>query len=130
MGRRKGASVVLMTVFAAGCLAGCIPQVNAIVEVFNETSKAGTLEWQGTSTGTEAIAPCSSDTLMNLGPGYWQLTITEGSDRLATSVTAPPTGSLREVYEIGPEGNIGLLYSGDQHGAPGRPAGWAFCMGQ
>lgn len=130
MRRGKGAGVVLMTVFAAGCLAGCVPQVNAIVEVFNETSNAGTLEWQGTSTGTEAIAPCSSDTVISLGPGYWQVTITEGSDRLATSLTAPATGSFYQVFEIGPEGEISNLYSGDQHGVPGRPAGFPFCMGQ
>ncbi|HEY2888354.1 MAG TPA: hypothetical protein VGJ17_07040 [Candidatus Limnocylindrales bacterium] len=122
--------MALVALLVAGWLAGCIPQVNAIVEVFNETGHSGTLDWQGTSTGAEAIAPCSSDTLINLGRGYWQVTIAEGSDRLATSVTAPATGSLYEVYEIGPGGEISHLYSGDQHGAPARPAGWAFCMGQ
>jgi hypothetical protein len=122
--------VVLITLLAAGCFASPVPQVNAIVEVFNQTSNAGTLEWQGSSTGNEPIAPCSADTTIGLGPGTWRVTITEGSNRQALALTAPATGGFYEVLEISPDGQIADLYTGaDQRSLPPRPAGWAFCTG-
>jgi hypothetical protein len=130
VGRRAQVGLVLVSLLGAGCLGGPVPQVNAIVEVFNETNNADKVEWHGTSTGSEPIAPCSADTEIDFGPGTWELTITDGSFRQTLSLTAPATGGFYEVLDIGPDGQISDLYTGpDQHSVPPRPAGWAFCMG-
>jgi len=116
---------LLIGLLAAGCLAGPVPQVNLVVEVFNQASTAGSLEWQGTTAGNQPIAPCrTAGTSIGLGPGTWQVTITEGSARQTASLTAPATGVVYEVFGISPDGQIAHLYSlTDQQSVPPRPSG-------
>ena len=130
VGRRTGTGLILTCLLVAGCLGGSAPPVNAIVEVFNETGNVDTVEWHGTSAGSESIAPCSADTEIDFGPGTWELTITEGSFHQTLSLTAPTTGGFYEVLEIGTDGQITDLYTGpDERSLPPRSAGGALCMG-
>jgi hypothetical protein len=124
--RRSGAGVILVALLAAGCLAGPVPPENVVVEVFNQTSVTGMLQWQGPSgSGDQSIEPCRiADTSEGLGPGTWQVTISGGSATLTANVTAPATGIAYEVFGIAPDGRIAHLYSlTDQQSLPPRPSG-------
>jgi len=118
--------IVLAGLVAAGCTGP--PEINLVVQVFNQTNVDGSLSWQGSgNSGQAPIRPCrESGTAYGLGPGTWQVTITDPSTSLVTGVTGAANGNgiAYEVYAIRPDGRIEHLYRlSDQETAPAAPSG-------
>ena len=92
-----------------------VPPVNVSVEVINQSSSTGTLQWQSAAgSGRELIEPCQlGDAIAELGSGAWQVTISEGSAILTTTGN-PPVGEITyEYFGISADGVIRHLGSSD-----------------
>jgi hypothetical protein len=102
--------VIAVAVAVVACRA--VAQVNIVFEVYNQTSHTGSYAWQGPGgSGSGSIAPCrTANTAIGLGPGTWQVTITEGGNSKTYAITSPPTGSAYEYFAIRPDGQIEHLY--------------------
>ena len=123
---RSLVGISLVTLLVTGCMEGPVFNATLIVEVFNQTNSVGSLRYQGPGpSGTDPIEPCrSAGSARGLGPGTWQITISNGSQSLKTTLVAQETGEVTEAYVIRPDGEIDHLYEqGDQDTAPPPPFG-------
>jgi hypothetical protein len=106
--------LLLLLIAVAVVVAGCeeTAQATVVFDAYNQTSHTASVSWQGPGgSGSGHIGPCNvAGTGYGLGPGTWQVTITEGANSKTFTITGPPTGMAYEYFAIRPDGQIEHLY--------------------